>query len=456
MCLYNCSAALAFRLMPPSIFTLIEPRWIVPVIPSGAVLTDHAVVVQNELIKAVLPTGEARARYPSANITILPEHVLMPGLINAHVHSAMTLLRGFADDLSLMAWLEDYIWPVEGAHVDETFVFDGTLLAAAEMLSTGTTCAVDSYFFPEAAARAFSQAGIRAQVNMPVIQFPTAWAQTEAEHITKGLAFHDSIRADPLITTAFAPHSPYTVTDETFRRIETLAQELELAIHLHLHETADEISQGRDRHGKRPYRHMVDLGLAGPHLQTVHMTQLESQEIDDLALHGIHVAHCPESNMKLASGVCPAAQLLAAGVNIALGTDGAASNNNLDMFGTMRAAALLAKVAGEPTDLPAWQVLEAATLGGARMLAREAELGSIEPGKRADLTAVDLSGPTTQPVYDPISTLVYAASGADVSHTWVGGQAVYALGRTTNIDYSSLLKTIKGWGRRISSHGDGA
>lgn len=438
--------------MPAPIFSLLEPRWIVPVAPEGTALEDHAVVLADEVIEAVLPAAEARARYPEAGITSLQDHALIPGLINAHGHAAMSLLRGFADDLTLMTWLEDHIWPVEGIHVDETFVFDGTQLAAAEMLSTGTTCAVDTYFFPGAAARAFSQAGMRAQVNLPVIQFPNAWAKDEGEHITKGLAFHDSARDDPLITTGFAPHSPYSVSVETFGRIQTLAQELDLPIHLHLHETADEIGQGQTLHGLRPLRHMLELGLGGPHLQAVHMTQLEAEEIDTLALHGIHIAHCPESNMKLSSGICPVARLLAAGVNVALGTDGAASNNNLDMFGAMRAAALLAKVSGTATDLPAWQVLEMATLGGARMLGRESELGSIEPGKRADLAAVDLSGPTTQPVYDPVSTLVYAATGADVSHTWVDGQAVYANGVTTTINYPTLLQTVRGWGQRIGSN----
>ena len=436
--------------MPASSISLLEPQWIVPVAPGTGVLSEHTVVVEGDRIRDVLPQREARARYPGGQVTRLPEHVLIPGLINAHGHSAMTLLRGYADDLSLMAWLEDHIWPTEAAHVDETFVADGTRLAAAEMLSTGTTCVADSYFFPEAAARAFSESGMRAQVSLPVIQFPNAWARDESQHITRGLAFRDAFRNVPLITTAFAPHSPYTVTDDGFRRVAVLSQELDIPIHLHLHETADEVEQSVAALGMRPYRRIVELGLAGPHLQTIHMTQLNDDEIESVALHGIHVAHCPESNMKLASGICPVARLLEAGINVALGTDGAASNNNLDMFGAMRAAALLAKVSGQATDLPAPTVLEMATLGGARMLGRETELGSIEPGKRADLAAVDLSAATAQPVYDPISTLVYSCSGSDVTHTWVDGVARYADRSLETIDRDALMQTVRGWQQRIA------
>ena len=437
--------------MPNQSVSLLEPRWIVPVVPANTVLSEHSVVLSDETIVAVLPRETARTRYPDATVTTLAEHVLIPGLINAHGHSAMTLLRGYADDLPLMTWLTDHIWPVEAAHVDESFVRDGTNLAAAEMLETGTTCVADTYFFPEAAARAFSDAGIRAQVSLPVIQFPNAWARDESEHITRGLAFRDAFRNVPLITTAFAPHSPYTVTDEGFRRIAVLAQELDIPIHLHLHETATEVDQSVESLGMRPLRRMLELGLTGPHLQTVHMTQLIDAEIDALVTNGIHVAHCPESNMKLASGICPTARLLEAGVNLALGTDGAASNNNLDMFGAMRAAALLAKVSGSATDLPAGAVLEMATLGGARMLGREQDLGSIEPGKRADLTAVNLSGTTTQPVYDPVSAIVYACSGSDVTHTWVDGALQYADSTHVSINREALMQTVRGWQQRIAS-----
>lgn len=431
-------------------FTLIAPRWIVPVLPRQTVLEDHALVLQEELIVALAPVAEAQAQYPHATRIELPNHLLTPGFVNAHGHAAMTLLRGFADDLPLMRWLNDHIWPAEASHVDESFVYDGTLLAAAEMLLGGTTCAIDTYFFPDAVARAFTDAGIRGQVCLPVIQFGNAWAADEAEHIHKGLELHDALRHNPLLQTAFAPHSPYTVTDAGLRRVVVLAQELDIPIHLHLHETADEVATGLATNGVRPFQHMASLGLLGPSLQIVHATQLLDSEIESIALHGVHVAHCPSSNMKLGSGRCRVADLLGAGVNVALGTDGAASNNNLDMIREMSNAALLAKLTGTTTDLPAWQALEAATLNGARLLGLSDTIGSLEPGKRADLAAIDMGGLAQQPVYDQVSQLVYTCTDRNVSHTWVNGELLVADGSLTHIDQRQLIETTRGWQRRIA------
>jgi len=402
--------------------SLLCPRWVVPVEPAGAVLENHCVAVREGSIEAVLPRAEAEARFAAHARVELAEHVLIPGLVNAHTHAAMSLMRGLADDLPLMRWLEEHIWPAEAKHVSPSFVKDGSLLACAEMLRGGVTCFNDMYFFPEATLEAALQAGMRVSLGMIVVDFPSAYGSDPDDYLAKGLALRDRWREHPLVSFCLAPHSPYTVSDATFRKLAKLSGEVDVPLHIHLHETADEITRSLAEHGVRPIARLQRLGLLGPGLIAVHAVHVSDAEIALLAKHGASVAHCPSSNLKLASGFAPVAKMAAAGVNLAIGSDGAASNNCLDVFGEMRLAALLAKaVAGDAQAIPAHVALRAATLGGAKALGLEAQIGSIVPGKAADLAAVRVSGPDLAPCYDPASLLVYSAGRQHVSDVWVAG-----------------------------------
>jgi len=435
---------------PQAIDTLIHSRWIIPVQPSGQVLEHHSIAVHEDCILELLPSNKAKQKYTADMEHHLDEHALIPGLINAHTHAAMSLFRGLADDLPLMEWLQNHIWPAEEKWINPEFVADGTQLAIAEMLRGGTTCFNDMYFFPDEAARVADNAGIRAVVGLIVIDFPTVWAANANEYLSKGIEVHDHFRHNPLITTAFAPHAPYTVSDEPLQRIITFAEEMDIPIHMHLHETAHEVAEAQNNTGQRPLERLETLGLVSPRLMAVHMTQLANEEINHLATRGTHVVHCPESNMKLASGFCPVQQLLNAGVNVALGTDGAASNNDLDMFSEMRSAALLGKVvARDASALNATQTLHMATLGGARALGLETQTGSLEPGKAADITAVNLSTLETQPVYHPISQLVYAAGREHVSDVWVAGQHLLKNRELTTLDQQAILNKAQQWKEKI-------
>jgi len=402
---------------------LISARWIVPVEPSGTVLEQHAVAVLDGVIQAVLPRTEGRRRFPDYEDIFLQNHVLIPGLVNAHTHAAMSLMRGHGDDLPLMRWLQEHIWPMEGKHVSAEFVRDGTMLACAEMLRGGITCFNDMYFFPEAALEAALAFGLRSAHGIVVIEFPSAYASDPADYLAKGLAVRDRYRDEPLASFTLAPHSPYTVPDGSFRKIATLANELDLPVHVHLHETAEEVERSRAEHGMRPLERLEKLGLLGPNLIAVHAVHMEPLEIERLARFGCSVAHCPSSNLKLASGFAPVHSFLEKKINVALGTDGAASNNRLDLFQEMRTAALLAKgVARNAEALPAHAALRAATLAGAQAMGLAGKIGSLEPGKAADLVAVDFSAPELSPCYDPVSHLVYAAGRENVSHVWVAGE----------------------------------
>ena len=432
--------------------TVIEARWVIPVEPARDVLADHSVVISGDRITAILPTVEARAKYQARQRFELAGHALIPGLINLHTHAAMTLMRGLADDLTLMDWLNQHIWPAEMKHVSEQFVYDGTRLACAEMLRGGVTCFNDMYFFPQAAARAARDAGMRAGLGLIVIEFPTPYAADAQDYLSKGLALRDELRNEPLLSFCLAPHAPYTVNDKSLRQIATFASELDLPVHMHLHETDAEIEQSLKEHGVRPLQRLADLGLLGPGLIAVHTVHLEPREIELFAQHGCHVAHCPSSNLKLASGLAPVRALLAAGVNVALGTDGAASNNRLDMFAEIRLAALLAKgITGDATALPAWQALEMATLGAARALGLDSKIGSLRAGKFADLAAVRLDDIEASPCYDPLSHLVYAAGREQVSHVWVNGKLVLDDRQLTTIDTQEVIATAAYWRARIGA-----
>jgi len=415
-------------------------------------LEDHCLAVSRGRIQAILPSADAHGAVTADHELSLPGHVLIPGLINAHTHSPMTLLRGLADDLPLMTWLNKHIWPAEKRWVDPEFVLAGTRLAALEMLKSGTICFNDMYFYPEVTARAAAEAGMRAVAGMILVDFPTGYADSPEEYLRKGLALHDRYRDHALVRTAFAPHSPYAVSDQPLERVRTLADELEVPIHIHLHETRDEIVQSLREHGERPLARLERLGLLGPNLVAVHMTQLEDAEIEAVACAGAHVVHCPESNLKLASGFCPLVKLLEAGVNVALGTDGAASNNDLDLLGELQTAALLAKgVAGSASALPAYPALRMATINGAKAFGLDGETGSLERGKSADMVAIDLRDPDTQPVYNPVSQLVYAAGRDQVRHVWVAGRQLIRDGQPTTLDPKGILEEARAWGERIAA-----
>lgn len=420
-------------------------------VPRDTLLTGHSIVIRDQQISDLMPTDAARLQYPDAPETLLEQHIVVPGFINVHGHAAMTLLRGLADDREMMDWLTNWIWPIEAQLVSEQFVYDGTRLAALEMLMSGTTCAADTYFFPEAAARAFTDMGLRAQVAMPVLQFGNAWARDEEDHIHKGLAFRDTIRNSQLISSAFAPHSPYSVSDEGFKRVRLYSEQLDVPIHLHLHETATEVSDAVTETGMRPIERLRLLGLITPALQAVHMTQLRDDEIRLLATNGVHIAHCPESNMKLASGICRVTELREQGINVAIGTDGAASNNDLDMLQEARSASMLAKVASaDATSLNAFEALEMMTINGAKLLGLDDVIGTIEIGKLADLTAIDLSGPTFAPMYNPLSQLIYTATGRDVSDVWVNGEH-RVKARQLAGDINSILGATAKWQQKIAN-----
>ncbi len=450
---------------------ILLPQWVVPVEPAGAydsaragslarsgsehpcgVLADHAVVVKDGCILDLLPSDAALTRYAAGQTLALPGQMLIPGLVNLHGHAAMSLLRGFADDQPLMAWLNACIWPAEKKHVSEAFVRDGTLLAAAEMLASGITTCNDMYFFPQAAGEAFLQAGMRATLGLIVLEFPSAYATDADDYLARGLALRDELKDEPLLSFAFAPHAPYTIADATFTRIGTLAEQLGLPIHTHIHETADEIQQSLTQYGVRPLERLARLGLLGPNFIGVHAVHVNAAEIALLATHGCHVAHCSNSNLKLASGLAPVVELMRAGVNVGLGTDGAASNNRLDLVSEMRMTALLAKgVSGDAAVLPAATVLKMATLDAARALNLDDRIGSITPGKRADLVAVDLRSLVCQPVFDPVSHLVYVAGREHVTHVWVDGKLKLEERRLVDLDADDLIARAGYWRSKLTA-----
>jgi 5-methylthioadenosine/S-adenosylhomocysteine deaminase len=434
----------------PTIDTLLHCRYLIPVIPENTVLEHHSIAIDQGQILGLLPQAEARETWHARSEVNLDQHIVLPGLINAHGHAAMSLLRSYANDLSLMDWLNNHIWPAEGKWVSETFVYDGTLLAIAEMLKSGTTCFSDMYFFPDAAARAAVVSGIRCQLSFPVFDFPSNWGSGPQEYLAKGLAVHDQYRQSSQVRVAFGPHAPYTVADDNLAKIAMLAEELDANVQIHLHETAFEVETSIKEHGCRPIERLRGLGLLSPRTQCVHMTTLNDTDIDTLRSTGSHVVHCPESNLKLASGFCTVHRLQQAGINVALGTDGAASNDDLDLFAELRSATLLAKaIANDPTALPAHAAVRMATINGARALAMDHLIGSLEAGKLADITAVRVDTLCAQPMYDPPSSLVYTSSGSRVSDVWVGGKRLLNERNFSTLDERELLAKAFSWGEKI-------
>lgn len=436
----------------PPLDLLLLPTWLVPVEPAGVVLKDHALGIRAGQIVLLAPREEA-LRYPTQEVRELPNMLLTPGLVNAHGHAAMTLFRGLADDLPLMEWLQQHIWPAEGRWVDEDFVRDGTNIAIAEQLKGGITCFSDMYFFPAVASQCVHETGIRAQITIPVLDFPIPGAPTFEEALRVGLQLHSDLRHHPRISVAFGPHAPYTVSDDKLESIRQLAAEEDMAIHMHVHETAHEVKTAVEQRGERPLARLAKLQLLGPRFQAVHMTQIDDEDLALLVRHDCQIIHCPESNLKLASGFCPVQRLWEAGVNVAIGTDGAASNNDLDLLAETRTAALLAKaVSGSATALNAHQALRMATLNGARALGLEEQIGSLELGKQADLVAFDLSGLVQQPIYDPVSQLIYASGRHQVRHVWVAGRQLLDDGQLTRMDEAFLTAQARQWGEKIATH----
>ncbi len=436
---------------PQACDLLIEAGWVVPVVPHGVVLEDHAVVVSGGAIVAILPTAEARAGFAPQQVVSRPGAALVPGFVNAHTHNPMTLLRGVADDLPLKDWLQRHIWPIEAALIGPDFVADGVTLAIAEMLRGGTTCCNENYFFPDVQAATYKRHGFRARVGLPVIDFPTAWAKSDDEYFDRAGEVHDAWRDDTLVTTAFAPHAPYTVNDANFERVRMLSDQLDIPVHLHLHETAQEVQQSVEEHGQRPIARIDRLGLLNDRLIAVHMTQLTEAEIHLCAERGVSVVHCPESNLKLASGFCPACALERAGVTLAIGTDGCASNNDLDMVGETRTAALLAKaVANDAAGFKADEALRAATLGGAKAMGLDHLIGSLEPGKQADLACIDLGQLETQPLHHVVSQLIYATGRHQVSDVWIGGVHKLRERVLEDMDLDGILANARQWRDRVA------
>lgn len=431
---------------------LISAKWVIPVEPQGVVLQDHCVAIKGNKIVAICSTADAETKINASESMHLGNHALIPGLINTHGHSAMSLMRGIADDVPLNQWLEESIWPLEAKFVSEEFVLAGANLAIAEMIRSGTTCFADMYFYPDQVAKACLTANLRVQLASPVLDFPTVWAQDANEYIAKATKLHDDYRHSELIHTAFGPHAPYTVSDAPLMKLSTLAEEMDLPIHMHVHETAKEVADALASDGRTPVARLKQLGLLSPRLVCVHATELSDEDIASLAEAGSHIAHCPESNLKLASGFCEVARLSAAGINVALGTDGCASNNDLDMISEMRTAALLAKgVAADASALPAQQALEMATINGARAMGLDALIGSLKLGKYADITAIDLDSLNSTPNYNPISQIVYATQASQVSHVWCSGRLLLNEGEFTGLDLKAIKSDSTKWQGKLSA-----
>jgi 5-methylthioadenosine/S-adenosylhomocysteine deaminase len=427
----------------------INARWIIPIDDDNSVLENHALIIQGDSILDIIPQKNLNTYQPH-EIVNLNEHVLMPGFVNAHTHAAMSLLKGLADDLPLDEWLNEHIWPAETALADEEFVRDGSALAIAEMIKGGTTCFNDMYFFPDQTINEVRKSGIRAVIGAPIIDFPTRWAKDLDEYISKGVAMHDDTRNDKLITTSFAPHAPYTVSDASFKVVQPIIHELGLSTHIHLHETKKEVNESVTQHGESPIARLKRLGLLGPDLIAVHMTSLDAEQISDIASFGVHVVHCPRSNRKLASGTCPVDAIQKAGVNVALGTDGSASNNDLDMLSELRAASLMAKgVSADASTLAAYEALKMATLNGAKAIGLGQHIGSLEVGKQADITAINLNSLETQPLYDVVTAVAHSANRSQVTDVWVAGERLLEDRELKTLNETELLEKAKQWQKKI-------
>ena len=438
---------------PTKIDLLLNCKWIIPIVPENQTLTDCAIAIDNGKIIGLLPQAEAARRFSAGKVQDLDHHIVMPGLVNSHGHAAMSLLRGYADDLPLRSWLENHIWPAEAKFLSEEFVRDGTRLSIAEMIRSGTTCFADMYFFDEAIATEVRNSGVRSQISFTVLDFPTPYGKNADDYIHKGLALRDNCKDQPLIKIACAPHAPYSVSDRALGILATYANELDMAIHIHCHESAGEITESLKAYDCRPLERLEKLGLLLPQTQLVHMTQITEDDIALVRDHNCHIMHCPQSNLKLANGFCPVVKFIENEVNVALGTDSAASNNTLDLFSEIKSASLLAKaVSGDAASLDAHAALRMATINGAKALAWDNEIGSLELGKQADIIAVKIDSISQQPLYNPASQLVYTNSGSQVSHSWVAGKMLLENRKLCTINERSLIQTTEQWRKKIHSN----
>ncbi len=433
--------------------TIINARWCIPVDSADSVLENHSIIVENGRISQILPTAEAKLASPDASQIDLSSHALIPGLINAHTHAAMSLFRGAGEDVPLHQWLNGIIWPLEGKFVDPQFVRHGTMLAAAESILSGVTCMNDMYFFPEIAGETAAQLKMRIAIGMIVLEFPTQYANSAAEYLSLGQDLHARFQNTDFVSLMLAPHAPYTVADSTFEQIRKLSEELQLRVHMHVNETTGEIEESVAQHKLRPLERLQQLNLVNSKLSAVHCVHLDEAEIAMLAEAGSSVIHCPKSNLKLANGICPVSALLNGAVNVAIGTDSAASNNSMSMIEEMRFASLLAKGASrDATSASACQTLRMATINGARAIGMDQHTGSLEVGKLADMIAIDLSDLCTEPVYNPMSAIVHSASRHQISDVWIGGAHVLKQRELQFIDADECRYLAADWNERIASH----
>jgi len=429
--------------------SLIHAKWIITC-DNNNVLENHALAIKNGKIHDILPSQKAREQYQANSEQHFKTHAITPGFINSHTHIAMNLFRGLADDLELMDWLNNYIWPAEGKWVDNTFVHDASQFAMAEMIRAGTTCFNDMYFFMDATAKAAQSAGMRAHLGMTIMDVPTAWAKTTEEYFTKAIEFYQQYKQNDYVTPTLAPHSTYTLSKESLLRVKELADEYKLKINIHLQEAPSEISQALEKYGCRPLKLLDDIGMVSPNLIAIHMTQLDESDFTILQKSRPNIVHCPESNMKLASGACPVERLTKLGINVALGTDGAASNNDLDMMSEMRSAAFLGKLTTmDPKAVSAEQALKMATIHGAKALGIDHYTGSLYKGKAADFIAINLEQIETQPLYHPMSAIVYAASRQQVTDVWVAGKQLLKNRELQTLDEKELLAKAQRWRKKI-------
>ncbi|HMA18955.1 MAG TPA: amidohydrolase family protein [Thermoanaerobaculia bacterium] len=414
------------------------------------VIEDGAVAVSGGAITAVGPRRRIESRFRARRTLDARGRLVLPGFVNAHTHAPMTLLRGAKDDVDLMTWLEKYMFPVERRFVSPEFVRWGALLACWEMIVSGTTTFADGYFYEEEVARAADEAGLRAVPGQGIFDTPTPDSRTSEEGLARAEKFLSDWSGHPRVTPSLCPHACYTVEPETWRRTMKLGERYGAPVQTHLAESPAEIAMVRERFGTTPVRHLSGVGALTDRLVAAHCVCVDDEEIELLAQSGVGVVHCPESNMKLASGIAPVPGMLAAGVRLGLGTDGAASNNDLDMIGEMGSAARLHKVVTlDPTAAPAHEMLRMATIGGARALHMEDRIGSLEPGKRADLIVLDLSAPTALPLFDPVSHVVYSARSDAVETVIVEGRIVMEKRRMRTLDTERIRRRVKRLGRRI-------
>jgi 5-methylthioadenosine/S-adenosylhomocysteine deaminase len=429
---------------------IISASWIFTSNSEGQLLSDYSIVIENDKIIDLVPQDKVFDEYEANDTYQLTDHILIPGLINTHTHAAMSLFKGFADDLPLQDWLNDYIWPAEKEFINSSFVKDGSILALSEMIKSGVTTFNDMYFFPDATAEAVKELGVRSNIGLVVLDFPTNYATDPEDYLLKGFEFRDKWRNEELITTSIAPHAPYSVSDEAFTLINTYSEELSINIHTHLHETQWEIEDSIEKYGITPVQRLNNLGIIGPSLMAVHCVHLNDQDMATLAKNKVSIVHNPSSNMKLGSGIADIAKMLKQNLNISLGTDSSASNNRLDIMEEMRLAALLIKGSTKsPESFSANEAIKMATINGAKALGLESIIGSIEKNKKADLVAIDLNSIENQPIYNPLTTLVYSSSRSDVSYVWIDGEIKLKDKKLVKIDEERIIQLAKKWQRKL-------